>query len=117
MKAPVRLLAVSMLAFPFSRRTDDKPQLSGIEIINKHLEAVGGKDALTKIRSRVALGIAKKEGDAAVPVAIMSEAPNRVSAIYQFQGFNWQLTYDGAKTIFKPAISRAVKAHSALFRR
>ena len=37
----------------------------------------------------------------------MSEAPNRVSAIYQFEGFNWQLSYAGGKAIFRPAISRA----------
>ena len=86
---------------------DEKPQMTGLEIINKHLEAVGGKAALAKIRSRVAIGIAKKDSDAAAPVAIMSEAPNRISAIYQFEGFNWQLSYDGAKAIFRPTISRA----------
>lgn len=86
---------------------DEKPQLTGAEIISKHLQAVGGKEALAKIKSRVAIGIAKKDSDAAVPVAIMSQAPNRVSAIYQFEGYNWQLTYDGGKAIFRPAISRA----------
>src|SRR5262245_16212188 len=86
---------------------DDKNQLTGAEIIEKHLQAVGGKQALEKIKSRVAIGIAKKDNDAGVPVAIMSEAPNRVSAIYQFQGFNWQLSYDGAKTIVRPSINRA----------
>lgn len=86
---------------------DEKPQMTGVEIVNKHLQAAGGKEALTKIKSRVAIGVAKKDSDASVPVAIMSEAPNRVSAIYQFEGFNWQLSYDGAKAIFRPAISRA----------
>lgn len=89
--------------------TDDKAQseLTGAEIISKHLQAVGGKEALAKIKSRVAIGVAKKDSDSAVPVAIMSEAPNRVSAIYQFQGFNWQLSYDGSKSIFRPTITRA----------
>ena len=86
---------------------DEKPQMTGAEIITKHLQAVGGKEALAKIKSRVAIGTAKKDSDAAVPVAIMSEAPNRVSAIYQFEGYNWQLSYDGGKPIFRPTISRA----------
>jgi hypothetical protein len=85
----------------------DSPQMTGVEIINKHLQAVGGKEALTKIKSRVAIGVAKKDSDAAVPVAIMSEAPNHVSAIYQFEGYNWQLSYDGAKSVFRPTINRA----------
>jgi len=87
--------------------SDEKPQMSGAEIINKHLQAAGGRESIAKLKSRVAIGIAKKDSDAAVPVAIMSEAPNRVSAIYQFEGFNWQLSYDGNKPIFRPTISRA----------
>jgi hypothetical protein len=86
---------------------DEKPQLTGSEIIDKHVKAVGGKEALAKIKSRVAIGVAKKDSDAAVPVAIMSEAPNRVSAIYQFEGFNWQMSFDAGKAIFRPTISRA----------
>jgi hypothetical protein len=89
----------------------DEPQaLSATEILNKHLAAVGGKAAIAKIKTRVAIGTAKKENDSAVPVAIMSESPNRVSAIYQFEGYNWQMTYDGNKSLFRPAISRALSA-------
>ena len=97
------LLSMTMAA----RAADEKPQMTGVEIVNKHLQAVGGKEALGKIRSRVAIGVAKKDSDASVPVVIMSESPNRVSAIYQFEGFNWQLSYDGGKAIFRPAITRA----------
>jgi hypothetical protein len=86
---------------------DDKDKLSGTEIINKHLAAVGGKQALAKIKTRVAIGTARKDSDTAAPMAVMSEAPNRVSAIYQFQGFNWQLSYDGAKSIVRPVLGRA----------
>lgn len=86
---------------------DQTPQLTAAEIIDKHIQATGGRALLATIKSRVAIGIASKDSDSAAPVAIMSEAPNRVSAIYQFQGFNWQLSYDGVKSIFKPTITRA----------
>jgi hypothetical protein len=86
---------------------DDKDKLSAAEIINKHLAAVGGKEAITKFKSRVAIGTARKDNDTAAPMAVMSEAPNRVTAIYQFEGFNWQLTYDGGKAIVRPVLSRA----------
>ena len=100
----ILLLVCSTAALAF----DEKQALTAAEIINKHLEAAGGKQALSRIKSRVALGTAKKDSDAAVPVAIMTEAPNRVSAIYQFVDYNWQLSYDGSKPIFRPAISRAL---------
>ena len=97
----------SLVLINFGLASDEKPQLTADEIIAKHLQAVGGKEALAKIKSRVAIGIAKKDSDAAVPVAIMSQSPNRVSAIYKFEGYNWQLSYDGAKPIFRPTITRA----------
>jgi hypothetical protein len=86
---------------------DDKDKLSGAEIISKHLAAVGGREALAKVKSRIAIGTARKDNDSAAPMAVMSEAPNRVSAIYQFEGFNWQLTYDGSKAIVRPLLTRA----------
>ena len=102
-------LFFSFLILAFSAVTlaaDDKDKLTASEIINKHLAAVGGKEALARIKSRVAIGTATKDSDTAAPMAVMSEAPNRVSAIYQFQGFNWQLTYDGAKSIVRPVLGR-----------
>jgi len=85
----------------------DDAKLSAAEIIDKHLVAVGGKQAMAKFKSRVAIGTARKDNDTAAPMAVMSEAPNRVSAIYQFEGFNWQLTYDGSKSIVRPMLTRA----------
>jgi hypothetical protein len=97
--------SLMVLALSATVSADDK--LSGAEIISKHLAAVGGKEALAKVKSRIAIGTARKDNDSAAPMAVMSEAPNRVSAIYQFEGFNWQLTYDGSKAIVRPLLTRA----------
>jgi hypothetical protein len=85
---------------------DEKEKLTGAEIIEKHIAAVGGKAALSKFRSRVALGTARKDNDTAVPVAIMSE-PNRLSAVYQFEGYNWYLVYNGTSSNVRPPLTRA----------
>src|SRR3954447_14403545 len=78
---------------------DDKAALSSAEIISKHLAAVGGKEALMKFKSRIAIGTARKDSDAAARMAVVSEAPNRVSAIYQFEDYNWQMSYDGSRSV------------------
>jgi hypothetical protein len=96
------LLALSVVAIA----GDDKQQLTAAEIINKHLAAVGGKEALARLKSRVAIGTVRKENEAAANMAIMSENPDRVSAMYIFQDFNWQMTYDKGSVIFRPTITR-----------
>jgi len=107
MKKLMLFFSFLTLAFSVSAlAVDEKAKLSGAEIISKHIAAVGGKAALAKIRSRVAIGTAKKDSDAAVPVAIMSE-PNRMSAVYQFEGYNWYLIYDGSKSSVRPLLTRA----------
>jgi hypothetical protein len=86
---------------------DDKDKLNAAEIISRHLAAIGGSEAIARIKSRVAIGTASKDGDAPAPIAVMSEAPNRVSALCQFRDFNWQLTYDGKKSIVRPMLGGA----------
>src|SRR5450432_4071552 len=102
------LLLLCLICFtPGTRAHDQAQSLTAAEIISKHLEAVGGKATLAKFKSRIAIGTVKKENDPGIQMAIVSEAPNRVSGVYVFSKYNWQLTYDGKKTIVRPLFPRA----------
>lgn len=99
-----------LLAAPAGRALagDDRPSLSAEEIIAKYLAASGGKEAMSKFKSRVAIGTFKKEGDPETQMAIMSEAPDRLAAVYVFPNYDWRLVHAGGKTIIRPQFPRQV---------
>jgi len=100
------LYCLLVLVLQAASRPDDKQTPTGQEIVKRHLEAVGGIQALAKIKSRIAIGTVRKESEPDANIAIMSEAPNRVSAMYVFKDYTWQLTYDGSKSLFRPMVSK-----------
>src|SRR5437588_11446580 len=103
------LILLLLLGSAISTVTADNPQApTAAEIINKHLAAAGGKEALAKLKSRIAIGTVKKENDPGIKMAIMSEAPNRVSAVYVLERYDWQLTYDGRKALVRTLVRRAL---------
>jgi hypothetical protein len=83
-------------------------KLTGDQIIEKHLEAVGGRTALAKFKNRVALGTIKKEDEPEGQMAVMSEAPNRLSVFYGFRDYDLHFIYDGSKAFIRPALPREV---------
>ena len=54
------------------------------EIVEKHLAAVGGRDALSKLTSRVMTGtitISTPGGEFSGPIQVMNQAPNKVRTL------------------------------------
>lgn len=110
------LVLLALVAFSAAGAAyQDKPTLTADEIINKHLEATGGKEALAKIQSRIAIGTVKKDNDPESRMAILSESPNRLSAVFVFAKFDWQLTYDGSKPFMRPLMPRDYSAIQAKY--
>jgi hypothetical protein len=67
------------------------------QIINRYLEAIGGENALLKIKSRVSKGTVELPMGLNGTVEVYEQAPNRTSVIMNLDGFGIvQQTYDGS---------------------
>ena len=82
-------------------------KLTGDEIILKHLTAIGGREALAKLKTRVAVGTIRKENEPEGRLAVMSE-PNKLSVFYGFRDFDVRMVYDGTHSWVRPAMPREV---------
>jgi hypothetical protein len=82
---------------------DDK--MSAEEILKRHLAAIGGKEAATKFKTRVASGTIKKENDPERKFAIASE-PGKIAALFYFQQYDWRLIFDGTRPHTRPEFNR-----------
>jgi hypothetical protein len=100
-------LLLCLCASGASAKGDEKGPTAD-EIINKHIEAVGGRAALARFKTRVAVGTIKKEDEPEGRMAIMSEAPNRLSVVYDFRDYTFRMVYDGKSASVRPALPRQV---------
>lgn len=107
------LLALSFAAAApaaSARAADDEKKMTGEEIVAKHLEAVGGREAIAKFKTRVAVGTVAKEDEPAARFAVMSEAPNRLSVFYGFRDYDARLVFDGTRASVRPTFARQLGA-------
>lgn len=111
MRSSLRAFAcvLALAAIP-AAAADDKEKLTAEQIINKHIEAVGGRQALSQIKSRVAVGTFKKDADPEARMAIMSESPDRVAAVFIFPSYDWRLIYNSGKVFLLPQLPRQAAA-------
>lgn len=111
LRALACLLALAAAGSSARAADDDKQQkLSAEEIISKHLEAAGGRQALARIKSRVAVGTFKKDSDAESRMAVMSEGTDRVAAVFIFPSYDWRLINDKGKVTLLPQMPRQAAA-------
>jgi hypothetical protein len=102
------LTLLLLLCVPAAAAADDGMKMTAEEIIQKHFEAVGGRQALAKVKSRVAVGTVKKEAEPEAQMAIMSESPDRVAAVFVFRDYDWHMIYDAGKATLRPQMPRQV---------
>ena len=103
------LLLLLLLLTPLSAVVSQGDQkLTAEEIIDRHLTAVGGREALAKLKTRVAVGTVRKEGEPEGRLAVMSEMPNKLSVFYGFRDFDLRMVYDGNNAFIRPAMPRQV---------
>src|SRR2546427_12471476 len=104
----VRVFAVLLsMAYIFagSIASGQDQKLTGDQIINKHLEAVGGKEAMARFKTRVALGTGRKENEPEGRLAGMSGATGGRSLFFGLCGYELRLGYDGTCAFIRPAIA------------
>lgn len=110
------LLLVSPILVSPILAEDKKSALTSEEIINKHFTAIGGKEALTRLKTRIAIGYVKKENETEAKMAIVSEVPNRVSAVFLFPTFDMKFSYDGSIAIVRPQMPRQYAVFDSKYR-
>lgn len=113
----VMLLLWAVALPPVSLATvQKKPALSAAEIIAKHVEAAGGEEKLSQFKSRIAIGTVKKENETDARMAILSEAPNRVAAVFLFTNYELRFSYDGSTATLRPQLARAYAKFDSKYR-
>ncbi|MGI8835426.1 MAG: hypothetical protein ACR2H4_02170 [Pyrinomonadaceae bacterium] len=101
------LLLLLLVASLVTAVGQGEKKLTADEIISKHLEAIGGREALARFKTRVAVGTVRKESEPEGPLAVMSE-PKRLSVFYGFRDFDVRMVYDGSNAFIRPAMPRGI---------
>jgi len=86
------LAVLALAAAPLAAQTAQTPTLD--QILDKHFEAMGGKDKIAAIQS-AKLDIKQVFGPQEVPATIIWERPNKIRMEFTLQGMTGIQAYDG----------------------
>jgi hypothetical protein len=90
----VSLSLVFLSISHFSAFTQDKgTSLTPEQIIEKHLTAIGGKEKLATINTRVAMGLIKAPTAGQTKFLLISERPDKLTVLYKMPTYDWRITY------------------------
>jgi hypothetical protein len=93
------------LVIAVSGALSQNQKLTPEEVLQKHYAAVGTVDRLSRAQTRIGIGSVNKEDEPIADFYIMSER-EKVSAFYKFRDYDFQVIFDGSRSIIRPVLSR-----------
>lgn len=94
------LIPVVFCSMSFAQAKD--VPLTGDQIIDKHFLAIGGKEKLGTIKTRVASGNVKASGPIQSRFFLVSESPDRLAALFKTNTYDWILIYNATTFLSTP---------------
>jgi outer membrane lipoprotein-sorting protein len=95
------IIVSSLFVSAFAQtKTDDKVTLTPKQIVEKYIDAIGGKDAYMNIKDRTMFMTATVQG-MTIKMTVYQKEPNKFKSIVEVAGMEQVIVYDGKKAYMK----------------